>query len=639
MSDGNSPFTQAFQEVAEALYASLVDLGYDSVLITGAPPAGRRSIVFGANLANLRSLIPADAILYNMEQVGSYWFTPELVVLYRTHTVWEYSAANAARYAEPGLLPLGSKRLSKPVVVPFGYHPCLSHIERKPKAERDIDVLHVGSMNDRRKAVLDKLEARGFNVVRLFAVFGAERDAYYARAKVVLNIHYHEAAIFEAARVHYCAANNICVVSENSAANEGSDVCMAVPYEELEDAVAELVVSPVLCEAHEQVAFENLKRKPMRRYVQHGLAMRAAPVIQAALAPKQTIVLCMIVKNESKVIQRCLASVRPFITHWCIVDTGSTDGTQDLVRTALSDLPGELLEHPWTREDTNRTQALDAARKLGEYVLWIDADEVFSADPLFVMPQLTADSYDITVRWGVEYARVQLIRSRLPWRWIGRVHPYLEAEGSGATAKLEGVYTTPYPDGASWSDADKYKKHIQLLLEDVQEDPNNARSRYYLAQSYRDAGQPIEAAEHYAKRATMLNGWEEERWSAAYEYAKIQEKLKKSLGEVVAAYTNAWCIRTTRSEPLHALACYLNWSGRPDIALMFARQAASLPLPPDRLFIEAEVYAWKALDEWSLAAANSGRAGEAREVFRRLMQVAPPSAMPRLLENKKHIDP
>ncbi len=76
---------------------------------------------------------------------------------------------------------------------------------------------------------------------------------------------------------------------------------------------------------------------------------------------KQTICLTMIVKNEAHVIQRCLATVRPIIDHWVIVDTGSTDGTQDIIRAAMADMPGSLVERPWVDFAHNRSEALRLA--------------------------------------------------------------------------------------------------------------------------------------------------------------------------------------------------------------------------------------------------------------------------------------
>ena len=89
--------------------------------------------------------------------------------------------------------------------------------------------------------------------------------------------------------------------------------------------------------------------------------------------------LCMIVKDEAHVIARCLGSVRPFVNHWVVVDTGSTDGTGELVRELLAGIPGMVVEQPWVDFGTNRSQALAAARTHAAYTMMIDADETFEA--------------------------------------------------------------------------------------------------------------------------------------------------------------------------------------------------------------------------------------------------------------------
>src|SRR3990172_13007879 len=107
-----------------------------------------------------------------------------------------------------------------------------------------------------------------------------------------------------------------------------------------------------------------------------------------SLSAKPTLCLNMIVKNETKVIERCLKSVRPLIDYWVIVDTGSSDGTQQLIKAYLHDIPGELHERPWVNFEHNRNEALELAKNKGDYILTIDADEQFIYSENFSLPLL-----------------------------------------------------------------------------------------------------------------------------------------------------------------------------------------------------------------------------------------------------------
>ncbi|WP_197911988.1 glycosyltransferase [Kineobactrum salinum] len=88
----------------------------------------------------------------------------------------------------------------------------------------------------------------------------------------------------------------------------------------------------------------------------------------------------MIVRDEAAVIERCLASVRPYIDYWVIVDTGSIDDTPARIRAALADIPGELYHCRWRDFGFNRSDALERARGKADYLLFLDADEQLLVD-------------------------------------------------------------------------------------------------------------------------------------------------------------------------------------------------------------------------------------------------------------------
>ena len=334
--------------------------------------------------------------------------------------------------------------------------------------------------------------------------------------------------------------------------------------------------------------------------------------------------LSMIVKNEAAVIGRCLASVKPFIGAWAIVDTGSSDGTQDLIRELMADLPGELIERPWVDFATNRNQALDLARRFGDYALIMDADNVLEivGDPKW--PQrLDAPGYHLrqTHDGGeLEYASAKLLRHDAHWRWHGVLHEYPAATPQPLMADLPGLCVRSYPDGARSQrpQRDKFIDDVRVLEKALAGEPENARYRFYLAQSLRDAGETEAAMAAYRQRVA-LGGWEEETWYARFQIGVLLERSQAGAAEVIDAYLAAFDARPTRAEPLCELARYLRLAGRYASAYTFAAMATELAAPADLLFVDLSVYRWRARDERAVAAYYIDRRSECAELCRQLL--------------------
>lgn len=336
-----------------------------------------------------------------------------------------------------------------------------------------------------------------------------------------------------------------------------------------------------------------------------------------------SVCLNMIVKNESAVIKRCLDSVRPFINTWVIVDTGSTDGTQELIRRELADIPGELHERPWRNFGENRSEALELARGKADYLLIMDADEELEVPRGFVLPELVADQYMLTHRrkhsemaWDLG----TLVKSSLPWRYQGVVHEVIVCDAPYKTESLRGPVVWGYFDSARNAPgaAVKYANDARVLEEALVHEPNNSRYVFYLAQSYRDADMIPKAIEVYERRATM-GGWDEEVFYSLYQIAVLGDRLGVERPLVLYAYLRAYEARPRRAEPLRALAAHFRSSGDWSQAELFARAAVAIPRPDDLLFVEDSVYSWHALDELAIAAYWLGKRDEACALNQRLL--------------------
>jgi tetratricopeptide (TPR) repeat protein len=298
----------------------------------------------------------------------------------------------------------------------------------------------------------------------------------------------------------------------------------------------------------------------------------------------------MIVKNESRIIKRCLDSVLPIIDSYCIVDTGSTDGTQDIIRETLKELPGEIIERPWVNFGHNRQEALDFGRKWGDFLLLVDADMVLRIKNSFNKSMLdkSVDSYEvIQVNGSLSYYNLRLVNTRLRWKCIGVTHEYYGADGASERGSMDHLWFDDISDGGS--KGDKFERDIKLLTQGLIDEPNNERYMFYLAQSYKDSGNTEEAINWYVKRIEA-GGWREEVWYSYYMITSCYVILER-LDVAEKWAMDGYKYYPARSEALYLMCKTYRIKGLHEKSYKFYKIGSVIQYPEgDRLFINYAIY-------------------------------------------------
>ncbi len=326
-------------------------------------------------------------------------------------------------------------------------------------------------------------------------------------------------------------------------------------------------------------------------------------VIVPGAANRPLLGLVMIVKNEARRISEVLSSYRPHIDAWTILDTGSTDGTQDLVHGELAGIPGSIHEEPFVDFATSRNRALDLHGLSTVFTIMPNGDVLSGGAELrgFLEAHRLdgAGSYRVRISPG-HYYHPLVMRAGAGWRYRWRTHEC--AQGPFPGAMIPGV--TVVRDRGGRTDAEwraRWTRDLELLNLDRQEDPKDPRPYFYLGQTHECLGQYEEALRFFGLRAEM-GGYFDEVFESKLRIAKMKVKLKHSWAEVQQAYLEAYAHDPRRAEPLHAIAEHWHDQNLHAITRIFATAAAELPKPPTDLFLDEEVYSWRAAD---LAAISS----------------------------------
>ncbi len=246
-----------------------------------------------------------------------------------------------------------------------------------------------------------------------------------------------------------------------------------------------------------------------------------------------TISLCMIVKNESATIGRCLDSVRDLVDEIVIVDTGSDDDTQNIVRQYTDN----IFDFAWV-EDFAAARNFAFSHASQEYILWLDADDVVldtdrqkllqlketldpSVDAVSMHYYLARDSAGNVIS---SLRRNRLVKRVNGFQWYGAVHEYLAVSGHIITSDI-GITHNPRNH-----DVDRNLRIYERRL--AAGEAFTPRDLFYYANECVDHQYYEKAIEYYLRFLNSGQGWVEDNIAACGKLADCYNNL----GDAIRAW-------------------------------------------------------------------------------------------------------
>lgn len=325
------------------------------------------------------------------------------------------------------------------------------------------------------------------------------------------------------------------------------------------------------------------------------------------------IILIMIVKNESHIIQRCIKSAFDIIDGICICDTGSTDTTISVVNDIISKSgkPGKIHQCEFKNFGYNRTKSFEVAFDFINELKWdpektfgllMDADMVLKIEPPFKKNIISEyDGYKMMqIENKLSYYNTRLIRMSIKWKCIGVTHELWCINdcimAKCAVLNKGSIWIDDISDGGCKSD--KFERDIKFLLKGIEEEPlYKSRYYYYLGQSYFCIKDYHKAIEYFKKRIDE-GGFDEETWFTYFMIARSYFMIfldNDTYADEIEEYAlKAYNYFKFRSEPILLLVYFYIELNNYEKALEYINIGITIPQPENQLFyMDERVYKYE----------------------------------------------
>lgn len=328
------------------------------------------------------------------------------------------------------------------------------------------------------------------------------------------------------------------------------------------------------------------------------------------MSDRTLLCLCMILKDEVHTIRRTLESVAGVVDRFSIYDTGSTDGTQDLIRQVAVELkvPCEVHQGEFINFASARNRALDACGYSSDYILSLDADDTLVGGKrlrdflMSVRGHAKDEAYYLMLRTSQTFAftTCRLFRARARWRYVGVVHELLLPPRSdsypGGLRHIDGVEVL-HEKGAEGHEKTKtrWSRDVVALTEELKRDPTNTRAAFYLGCTLKDLGTlegatvelHLQAFRAFDKRIKMGGGFADEIFCSKLECARSARKAGLPWAQCVSLWHAAIEQDGRRIEPYADLLVEHGKRDEHHLCVLYAERAFNMSEPPKgTLFVE-----------------------------------------------------
>lgn len=313
------------------------------------------------------------------------------------------------------------------------------------------------------------------------------------------------------------------------------------------------------------------------------------PVRKDILNYDNLINLCIMVKNGGEQFESMLQDNLNFIDRWTILDTGSTDKTIDIINKVLvGKKKGKLYQEPFINFRDSRNRLMDLAGNNCKYTLMLDDTYVVQGDLRKFLNTVRGDQYGDTFSLYIlshdsKYCSNRIVKTYTGLRYINTIHEVISDKNNKNVVIPEddSIILDRRFDYMEERTNKRKQLDLELLYKELEEDPNNPRTYYYLAQTYNCIGDHENAYKYFLKRAEFRDsGFRQELVDALFEAGRTANfQLNKPWEECFKLYEDAYNVDRRRPDAPYFIGMHYYLENNYKIALKYFKQAFELGFP------------------------------------------------------------